>query len=313
MELRATETFPSLEELTALTRELRQLIANELLFRVLDGQPQQKRLATLADPGRFADRTTCGADGCLPALRTALDADLVLGTTISCPDQTHCSITASLQPTGEGTPTAATIQAPRDIGGIRGALRAIAQKLGTPRRDPFTATSPATSAPSTATVTITPDPDRIRRLRTGNIPEDKLLYQNYIIILNGFIGTTIGIRTTWGTLRWEHFQMEILSGGGGVDVITGLEGAHFSCHLIGLGGKWNIASSREHELGFMIGALGGGGTVSRDLFRLEFLPSKFIYRNNMASGGVFEAGIAMPLVWLGSYIPNIQLFVGIGY
>ncbi len=313
MELRATETFPSPEELTALTRELRQLIANELLFRVLDGPAQQKRLATLADPARFADRAACIAGDCLPTLRGALDADLVLWATVSCPDETHCSITASLQPTGEGTPTAVTIETPRNITGIRGALRAIAQKLGTPRRDPFAAPAPAISAQATATPAAPPDPGRIRRLRTGNIPEDKLLYQNYVIILNGFIGSTIGIRTTWGTLRWEHFQMEILSGGGGVDVISGLEGVHFSCHLIGLGGKWEIASSREHELGFMIGLIGGGVTMSNDLLRIEFLPSKFIYRNNMASGGVFEAGIAMPLVWLGSYIPNIQLFVGIGY
>ena|GEM_PF-2622138 len=312
MELTDDGTFTA-EQREQLTKELRQLIANERRFRVLDGPPQRKRLAALGGNTRSFDHRACMESGCLAQLQTALTIDAVLWANISCNDDTRCFLQATLHPVKDGAPTKVLIETPSTAESLRGALLSIARKLGLP-------------AP-----TITFAVEHEQNARRGNdLPEmtlhrprqrhlkpearQRLFTQNYIFTLQGFVGTTIGAKLTLGTLRWENFQMEIAHVAAGAQTIEEISNSlHITSYMVGLGGKWAVSSNGEHELGFMIGALGAGFTFTNEDTRLELLPTKLMYRNNMDNGGVFEVGIATPLIWLFNYIPNIQLYVGIGY
>jgi hypothetical protein len=162
--------------------------------------------------------------------------------------------------------------------------------------------------------------ERLRELRAKPVDREKLIHQNYIFTFQAFIGTTLGGRLTLGTLRWEHFQMEIASFGLGIDLTqVSDENFYLSMHL-GLGGKWALDTAGTHDLGFMIGIGGGSTRVYRGgehgrwaINRVELFPSRISYRYNMASGGCLETGLSVPLVWLQNFIPNIQLFFSVGY
>lgn len=309
MEITADGDFPSPELRTQLTAELRQHIADGRRYRVLDGVPQKKVLDALPDNALFADRRACLDGGCLPILRDAFAADFVAWTTINC-GETKCLLSATVTPTSGDAPTIVLTEMVRSERGLRNSLATVAAKLnGTaPRRAAGTESEELPAQPNRTTL---PDPERTPGMRTS--PEQKLIRQNYIFVLQGFTGATTGARLTLGTLRWEHFQMEILSGAGGCSIHRGdLDGIYFSTYVAGLGGKWAVTSSGAHDLGFMIG-LGGGLTIGYHVARLELLPAKLTYRYNMESGGVFEAGIAFPLIWVFDHTPNIQIFLGIGY
>ncbi len=315
MEMTATGDYPDAALRTQLTQELRQRIANKQLFAVLDGPPQQERLVALPDNAPFADRHDCLVADCLPRIGEALTVKAVLWVTADCGSHS-CFVSAVLTPTSGGRPTVMMSETPRDEQGLRAAISAVAGKLGPPPPPPtFAVQKPETltTPQNTATLSDEESPKKTRVAYTGR---DKLTYQNYIFTLRVFAGLTLGAGITWGTLRWKNFQMEVLHVQGGVDSLSPTRSMHLTEYWVGLGGKWPLSSSDGHEeLGFMIGVLGAGVTISDKIARIELLPTRFIYRYNMDSGGVFEAGIAMPLIWFigNTAIPNITLYVGIGY
>lgn len=329
MEMTVDGDIPSLPLRTLLTQELRQLIADKKRFRVLDGAPQQERLAALPDTIPTADRRLCLDHDCLPQLHETLAVDTVLWVTLSCADDTHCFMTAMLHSVTGGTSTAVVVETPPHEEGLHGALRAIAQSLGAPAERTVDILQAAATAKEDYRPlgTTLPESASSHEPRTKPTDRQKLMYQNYIFTLQAFIGTTLGARLTLGTLRWEHFQMEIFSGGAGVDFGTvNLEktGVYFSLYFLGLGGKWPVTASGRHEIGFIIGILGAGGSFDGDGNRMEYFPTKVAYHYNMIEGAVFEAGISFPLLYftevnesyrtyLWGGIPNIQFFVGIGY
>ncbi len=310
MEMTAAGDYPDAELCARLTDELRQRIANERLFAVLDGGPQQALLNALPDNDRFTDRRLCQEHGCLPELQRTLVARAALWIQVDCGPEA-CFVSATLTPIPDGRSTVILSETPRSEPGLRAALIAIAGRLGPPTEPP-PVIAPAGAAPAGSTPLSAPDPGRGR----FSDARPQLTYQNYVFILRAFAGASFGGGSTWGTLRWKNFQMEIAgsSVGAALDREGQLDAISFSCHLVGLGGKWALPSGGGHdELGFMIGVIGGGATLGGGMVRVELLPTRFMYRYNMDSGGVFEAGIALPLVWFGrDYTPNLTFYLGIG-
>jgi hypothetical protein len=320
MEMTATGDYPDVDLRTRLTQELRQRIANELLFAVLDGPPQQERLAALPDNTPFTDRHACLAAACLPRLGESLGVKAVLWTTADCGDRS-CFVSAVLTPVSGGRPTVMMSETPRDEQGLRAAVTAIAGKLGAPAPAPaFTKQKHGHPTAPQNTVSL-PDQERAPEPAVRRTGPEKLMYQNYVFMIHAFAGTTVGGRLTLGTLRWEHFQMEIFTAGFGLDIVDGIAGFHYSVSFVSIGGKWAVSYSQNHELGFLFGVLGTGATFTRHDDRVELVPSRFFYRYNMDSGGVMETGISLPLIYFTADqsgditlgIPNIQFYIGFGY
>lgn len=309
-EMTATGDYPDADLRTRLTQELRQRIANEKLFAVVDGAPQRALLAALPEPERFDDRSFCMERGCLADIERVLAVRAALWVHADCgPDS--CFVTATLTPTAGKRPTVIITETPRNEPGLRSALTAIATRLGTPP-SPAPTLAPEGSESSRALFLSGADRDRLA------LPEERsrLAYQNYVFILRPFGGASFGAGLSLGTLRWRNFQMEIAATNLGVAIDRHGKPAaiYYSAHLVGLGGKWTLPSGDGHdELGFMIGMIGGGATMGGYVLRIELLPSRLMYRYNMDSGGVFEAGLLFPLVWFGrDMYPNLTFYLGIG-